>query len=363
MSSDAEPLSRHPGPKETGRDAGAPASRDPTRLADTGRTAEIVARRSGIEVPRRPRSQGSRSTGERRILIVDDESAIRLVCRVNLDSVVRDDRGGGWRKPRSRAPTRAAGSSSCSTSCSPGSTGGRSPGSRAARDARHPDRVPHRARELIRTSSATLSAWAIHISKPFDPRGLAATVTVTSCGAARRARQDAPRVGAFGSIEDIPRQPRPPRSPRPAIPPSFDCERLRRAKRLVDRGEHHVREQLGVVGVDRLGRILISLISKRAGRLDGDHSAAGRGLDRLVGELLLRLRHLRLHLLHLPVISLFMSIDISRFPPRLRGRRMCPSRTGTISSSRRARPPRDGSSSPPFSPTAKSSASLRPVTS
>lgn len=33
-----------------------------------------------------PRSPGSRSTGEPRILIVDDESAIRLVCRVNLDS-------------------------------------------------------------------------------------------------------------------------------------------------------------------------------------------------------------------------------------------------------------------------------------
>ena len=33
-----------------------------------------------------PKSPGSRSTGERRILIVDDESAIRLVCRVNLDS-------------------------------------------------------------------------------------------------------------------------------------------------------------------------------------------------------------------------------------------------------------------------------------
>jgi DNA-binding response OmpR family regulator len=33
-----------------------------------------------------PRSPASRSTGEPRILIVDDESAIRLVCRVNLDS-------------------------------------------------------------------------------------------------------------------------------------------------------------------------------------------------------------------------------------------------------------------------------------
>jgi two-component system, OmpR family, alkaline phosphatase synthesis response regulator PhoP len=33
-----------------------------------------------------PRSPGSRSTGEQRILIVDDESAIRLVCRVNLES-------------------------------------------------------------------------------------------------------------------------------------------------------------------------------------------------------------------------------------------------------------------------------------
>ena len=33
-----------------------------------------------------PRSPGSRTTGERRILIVDDESAIRLICRVNLES-------------------------------------------------------------------------------------------------------------------------------------------------------------------------------------------------------------------------------------------------------------------------------------
>src|ERR671936_313469 len=38
---------------------------------------------------------------------------------------------------------------------------------------------------------------------------------------------------------------------------------------------------------------------ERPGRLDGHHPAAGRGFDGLVGELLLRLRHLLLHLLDL----------------------------------------------------------------
>src|SRR4029079_13558878 len=59
-------------------------------------------------------------------------------------------------------------------------------------------------------------------------------------------------------------------------------ERLRRAERLVHGGEHEVLEELRVVGVDRLGvdRDLRDLAG--AGRLDGDHAAAGRGLDRLL---------------------------------------------------------------------------------
>lgn len=56
------------------------------RLADR-RPAEIsILVELGSRFRNDPRSPGSRSTGEQRILIVDDESAIRLVCRVNLES-------------------------------------------------------------------------------------------------------------------------------------------------------------------------------------------------------------------------------------------------------------------------------------
>src|SRR5581483_4678983 len=77
-------------------------------------------------------------------------------------------------------------------------------------------------------------------------------------------------------------------------------ERLRRAQRLVHGGEDGVLEQLRVVGVDRL-RVDVDLLDlSGAGRLHGDEPAAGRGLDHLLRQLLLRLLHLCLHLLRLP---------------------------------------------------------------
>ena len=47
------------------------------------------------------------------------------------------------------------------------------------------------------------------------------------------------------------------------------------------------------------GAIVIDLIDEVAGDLDGDHPAAGRGLDLLVLELLLGGLHVLLHLLDL----------------------------------------------------------------
>src|SRR5918992_455010 len=76
-------------------------------------------------------------------------------------------------------------------------------------------------------------------------------------------------------------------------------EALRRAHRLVHGCEHHVGEELGVVGVDRLGRDLDLGDLERASRLHGHHAAARGRLDRLLRELLLGTRHLRLHVLHL----------------------------------------------------------------
>src|SRR5919107_507950 len=69
---------------------------------------------------------------------------------------------------------------------------------------------------------------------------------------------------------------------------------------LVDGGEHHVLEQVRIVGVDRLGRDRDRLDGEVPGDLDLDHPAARGGLDLLVLELLLRLHHLLLHLLDLP---------------------------------------------------------------
>src|SRR5207248_11684852 len=63
--------------------------------------------------------------------------------------------------------------------------------------------------------------------------------------------------------------------------------------------EDHVREHLRVVGIDRLLGDPDLRDLERARRLHGHDPAAGRGLDGLVGELLLRLRHLLLHLLDL----------------------------------------------------------------
>src|SRR3954471_4341480 len=76
-------------------------------------------------------------------------------------------------------------------------------------------------------------------------------------------------------------------------------ELLGGAHALVDRGEDHVLQQLGIVGVDRVGRDRDRLDHEVAGHLDLDHPAARGGLDLLVLELLLRLEHVLLHLLDL----------------------------------------------------------------
>src|SRR4051812_7216064 len=76
-------------------------------------------------------------------------------------------------------------------------------------------------------------------------------------------------------------------------------ELLRRAQALVDRGEHHVLQQLGVVGVDGLGGDRDRLDDEVAADRDLHHAAAGGGLHLLVLELLLRGSHVLLHLLDL----------------------------------------------------------------
>ena len=73
----------------------------------------------------------------------------------------------------------------------------------------------------------------------------------------------------------------------------------RLAQRLVDRGEDHVLQHLDVLGVDRVGVDRQRLQLEVAGHHDLDHAPAGRRLDPLVLELLLRGHHLFLHLLGL----------------------------------------------------------------
>src|SRR5919204_175749 len=104
---------------------------------------------------------------------------------------------------------------------------------------------------------------------------------------------------------------------------------------LVGGGEDHVLQQLGIVGIDRLGRDRDRLDHEIARDLDGDHPAARRGLDLLVLELLLGSHHVLLHLLDLLEHLLHVG--------RLR-HQACPFRSsdsgsssGTISSASKAR--------------------------
>ena len=102
----------------------------------------------------------------------------------------------------------------------------------------------------------------------------------------------------------MPGRPSPPSPPAAAAEPG-DAAHLARgellggADRLVDRGEDHVLEQLGVLGVDRLGVDRDLEQAQVAAHLHLHHPAAGARLDGLVLELLLRLGHLGLHLLGL----------------------------------------------------------------
>ena len=101
-----------------------------------------------------------------------------------------------------------------------------------------------------------------------------------------------------------PGRPSPPRPPRAAQPAGRGAhlvggELLRRAQRLVDGGQHGVLQHLDVLGVDGVGVDGDRLDGELAGGDDLDHAAAGRCLDALVLERLLRGRHVLLHLLDL----------------------------------------------------------------
>src|SRR5438067_5133428 len=131
------------------------------------------------------------------------------------------------------------------------------------------------------------------------------------------------------------------------------------ADRLVHRREHHVGEQLRIVGVDRLrvDRDLLDLA--RAVRRDADHAAAGARLDRLVLELGLRLLHLLLHLSDL--LHQLVHVHAHSQSSRSRASRV------SLTSSRIFSSP-GGSSSPSVSsvrasPSAKARPRCRPVTS
>ena len=128
----------------------------------------------------------------------------------------------------------------------------------------------------------------------------------------RRARADARQLAELGdqaldgrSVDRRPLHPREAEAAEAATEPAGDAahavggELLGRADRLVRRGGDHVLEQLGVLGVDRLGVDDDGLHDEVAADLDGDHPAAGGGLDLLVLELLLRRQHVLLHLLDL----------------------------------------------------------------
>src|SRR4051794_5982529 len=109
------------------------------------------------------------------------------------------------------------------------------------------------------------------------------------------------------------------------------------AQRLVDRGEHHVGKQLDVLGVDR-GGLDVQRLEAQVARDDGlDHAAAGRRLDALLLERLLRLLLRGHHLLGL----LEHLLDVGRL-----GHQLSVSSGMTSSASKSARRRASSSSSP-----------------
>src|SRR3954447_3538160 len=129
--------------------------------------------------------------------------------------------------------------------------------------------------------------------------------------------------------------------------------------RLVHGGEHHVREQLGVVRIDRLRIDLDRFDLAGAVRGDGDHAAARAGLHRLVLELALRLLHLLLHLLGL--LQELVHVHAHRQSSRSRASRVSLTSSRIFSSP--AGPSSSSGCSARASPSANASPRWRPVTS
>src|SRR5439155_2033049 len=116
--------------------------------------------------------------------------------------------------------------------------------------------------------------------------------------ARRRDRRTAVARGGARATRLFPeaRQAEPPESPAGEAAELRLHQAARRAERLVDRGEDHVLEDLGIAWIDRFGvdLDLFDLAGAVCGH--GDHAAARRRLDGLLRELALCLLHLLLHL-------------------------------------------------------------------
>src|SRR5205823_13380798 len=138
---------------------------------------------------------------------------------------------------------------------------------------------------------------------------------------------------------------------------------LRGTESLVHGRDDHVREHLGVVGVDRLWIDCDLLDLAAAGRDHLDHPAARGRLDGLVLQLVLRLLHLLLHLLHL----LEHLVHVHPHPTHSSTSRASkiPFISSMISSSLAGCSSSVSGpvTSPPFSPTSKARSRRRPVTS
>ena len=132
--------------------------------------------------------------------------------------------------------------------------------------------------------------------------GGAASASATSSRSARRASGGRAAGGAETPLASRHLPAAAPRGRRPAGHQSGHLrlhEPARRAERLVDRREDHVREELGVVGVDRPGVDRDRDHLARAVCLHRHHPAPGGSLDDLGRGLLLGLDELFLHALRL----------------------------------------------------------------
>src|SRR5436190_11896086 len=200
----------------------------------------------------------------------------------------RSGRGIARQRTSVSARTRAVRSTPSSRDRSPKTSPG--PSSRDPSGASTTARPSSRTKSPEPGSPRWISGWPAATSNSCAP-----AASTSSCSSSRSENSSSARRRSRKLLPE-------PGETEPAQRAAGEAAELRllqaagRTDRLVDRCEHHVGEQLGVVRVDRLRVDLDLLDLAGAGRSDRHHAAARTRLDRLLLEVVLCLLHLLLHL-------------------------------------------------------------------